>query len=271
MIIDQNTCTHCGLCLKICSRVLLYGTKDGQLPNENACVRCGQCQAVCPTGALRMESFEINTGSLCDRSLLPTPASEKMAILTRRSTRTFQRKPVDESVLADILDAGAYAPSGGNLHPISIVVVQDPAQLDWLRERAWSRLQEKAEQLLNSEDPVLRGKGRYFASFCAVPSSGSAKDRMLFQAPALLLSVGEPQHLREAATTMATMERMVYAHGLGGVYCGFFTNAVNGDPEVQARLGLTGQEEVLLSYALGIPKYSYRGIPPRHPLKIKRL
>jgi FMN reductase [NAD(P)H] len=47
---------------------------------------------------------------------------------TRRSVRCFEDRPVDDDVLEELFDAVANAPSGGNIQPVSVVVVRDAAR-----------------------------------------------------------------------------------------------------------------------------------------------
>ena len=72
----------------------------------------------------------------------------------------------------------------------------------------------------------------------------------------------------DAAMTASAMERLVYAHGFGGVYCGFFTNAVRSDPEIHHKLGMQEQDEILLTFAAGRPKYAFGSLVPRRPLRV---
>ena len=48
------------------------------------------------------------------------------AIFRRRSVRKYRAEPVAEEHLAQILEAGRQAPSGGNRQPWHFVVVRDP-------------------------------------------------------------------------------------------------------------------------------------------------
>ena len=267
MRIDEHRCVSCGLCMEVCPKVLLSGPFEGGLPDDTVCFRCGQCQAVCPTGALELEGLP----TMEKIAELPTAAMELQAVRLRHSVRSFRQEPVEEQVIRDMLEAGACAPSGSNRHPVSIIVVQEKEHMAWLRARAGQLLQERAVLWSASEDPQLRSRGNYFARVCGERPAGAAEDPVLFQAPALLLAVAEPQFLCDAAMTMAAMERLAYARGLGGVYCGFFTNGVKGDEQVHRYLGLDPGEEILLSFAVGRPSYVYRNAVPRKPLKVKRL
>ncbi len=46
-------------------------------------------------------------------------------LTSRRSVRHFENRPVEDELLNELLDAAANAPSGGNIQPISIVVVRE--------------------------------------------------------------------------------------------------------------------------------------------------
>jgi nitroreductase len=48
-------------------------------------------------------------------------------LMARRSVRHFEDRPVPDSVLRELLDVACNAPSGGNIQPLSIIVVRDPA------------------------------------------------------------------------------------------------------------------------------------------------
>ncbi len=47
------------------------------------------------------------------------------AILDRRSVRKFINKPIEPDIVADILEAGKWAPTAGNLNTRSVIIVRD--------------------------------------------------------------------------------------------------------------------------------------------------
>lgn len=47
-------------------------------------------------------------------------------MMKRRSVRNFEEKPIPEKIIEQLLDAANNAPSGGNIQPISIILVQKP-------------------------------------------------------------------------------------------------------------------------------------------------
>lgn len=46
-------------------------------------------------------------------------------IMKRRSARNFKDQEIPENVIEQLLDAANNAPSGGNIQPISIILVQE--------------------------------------------------------------------------------------------------------------------------------------------------
>lgn len=55
------------------------------------------------------------------------------AILGRRSVRAYEAEPVSEEVLHELVEAGIWAPSGGNAQTWRFVVVTEPRRIRQLR------------------------------------------------------------------------------------------------------------------------------------------
>jgi nitroreductase len=55
-------------------------------------------------------------------------------ILTRRSIRSYDERPIPEDILKQVLDAARNAPSGSNREPTRLVVVQDAQRRDALAQ-----------------------------------------------------------------------------------------------------------------------------------------
>ena len=55
------------------------------------------------------------------------------AIKTRRSVRTFTDTPIENDTLHDLIEAGVWAPSGGNMQSWRFVVISKPDQLENIR------------------------------------------------------------------------------------------------------------------------------------------
>ncbi len=48
-------------------------------------------------------------------------------IVSRRTIRQYQRRPIDRAILERLVDAGRLAPSAANMQPLEYYVVDDPA------------------------------------------------------------------------------------------------------------------------------------------------
>ncbi|MBC7113398.1 MAG: nitroreductase family protein [Candidatus Methanomethyliales bacterium] len=56
------------------------------------------------------------------------------AIKARRSVRSYKEDPVPDDLIEKILDAGRWAPTGGNIQPWRFIVVKDRTLLDLLKK-----------------------------------------------------------------------------------------------------------------------------------------
>ena len=63
---------------------------------------------------------------------IPAPEATLELLKTRRSIRRYRPDPVPDHMLAQILEAGRWAPSASNRQPWHFVVVRDQAVLNCL-------------------------------------------------------------------------------------------------------------------------------------------
>lgn len=118
IIIDEELCNGCGLCVTVC--------KDFSLAIENnkvikttkplfGCLACGHCMAICPTGAITIDGRTLSSNDLFDN-----PAKESIAnyeqilalLQRRRSIREFKDKNVEPDLIEKILTAAKTCPMG---------------------------------------------------------------------------------------------------------------------------------------------------------------
>jgi len=78
-------------------------------------------------------------------------------IYGRRSVRSYEKKPVPDEVLKDILEAGRLAPSAHNRQPWHFIVVRDPEIKRKLVFISWNSFIEEAPVLIvGCGDPSSR-------------------------------------------------------------------------------------------------------------------
>lgn len=118
IIINQDLCKGCGLCVSVCKDYGLevINGKVSQAANPIfGCIGCGHCMSVCPNGAIRIEGRFTSADHL-----FPLPRKEDATtylsylnlLQRRRSIREFKDKPVDRELIDKILAAATQAPMG---------------------------------------------------------------------------------------------------------------------------------------------------------------
>lgn len=133
------------------------------------------------------------------------------AMSTLRAVRRLKPDPIPDDVLERILQAAAWAPSGGNVQPWRVVVVRDPElrqTLGDLYRVEWAKYGAGARYLLDSMTGEAREKQQRMLA---------AADHLgehLGEAPAILVFCFNPQHM---AITDADLGRPSVVGG-GSVY-----------------------------------------------------
>jgi len=180
-------------------------------------------------------------------------------ILTRRSTRKFASKPVDAALIERIVEAGRYAPSGGNNQYTHFFVLTNKAVLNELATIA----QEEFAKMEITE-------GMYKSLVNSVRASKKGNYRFHYDAPVLIVTanrISYGNHMADCACALENMMLMANALDRGSVWI----NQLNwlGDNarirEVFARYGLTEDERIYGAVSVGHPD-TEDGLPNRKAL-----
>jgi nitroreductase len=107
-------------------------------------------------------------------------------IKTRRSVRAHTETPVPADVLARLLEAARWAPTGGNRQRWCFVVVQDPLRI----------------LKLASVSPGLMGRPTALIVICSERDSGAGRSRELDEACSLIETGMAAQNIMLAATAL---------------------------------------------------------------------
>ncbi|HJW34850.1 MAG TPA: nitroreductase [Holophagaceae bacterium] len=178
------------------------------------------------------------------------------AIQGRRSIRAYAPEPVTDQQVHDLLDAAIHAPSAMNRQPWAFLVIQDPAQLKVISDRAkayaLAHLDAHAphgfRETLSSPDTNLFYDAGTLILICATASGGFAPGDCCLAAQNLML----------AAHTL----------GLGtcpiGLALGWFNL-----PEAKRELGIPAGYTPVLPLIVGRPR-EHPPKPERHPPEVLR-
>ncbi|MBQ8668132.1 MAG: 4Fe-4S binding protein, partial [Lachnospiraceae bacterium] len=108
IIIDEEKCIGCSLCINDCPNSYLYLENKKAHTHESGCIECGHCYAICPQGAVRMGNYDC-----MDEAVIPMTELDSdillQAMRSRRSIRHFTKQPVEKEKLRKILEAGRYS------------------------------------------------------------------------------------------------------------------------------------------------------------------
>lgn len=280
LTIDEGICTLCGQCVEVCLfKVLEMEDEIVNIVQADKCNLCGHCTAVCPTGAiLAGEEAPIQI----PEQKPVTPEELMVMIRSRRSTRHYKKKPVPQSVIQEIIDAGRFAPTGVNMQSIYFTVVQDPDRIATIQERVLDHLDNKVkgyEELVKASEkdgkPVpedltymVLAKDTYRSM---VDTSRSGTDLIFHHAPVLLALHTDPTGAtpKDDADLMAMcMLLMAESMGLGTCLLGLLNNAATEDDKILELLGLPEGHRLMTSFVMGYPEYSFRKAPGRRPARI---
>jgi nitroreductase/NAD-dependent dihydropyrimidine dehydrogenase PreA subunit len=288
MVLDPQKCTGCGLCIQNCPFKCweMGEDKHARLKKSYVCFSCFNCMIACPKDAISIgQTFDVKDGFF-DTAFpgIKTPLQprdtdgrdtswndiEKL-ILNRRSVRNFKKDPVPEPIIRRILEAGRFAPSGGNNQPWQFTVVTDPellGELEVASQGLWAGL----DGLMADDSKVADlVKTLPVAIFDPRVRNGmgciARKELPVFMNAPLLIFVagngkmGDPElHAGIAAQNMNLVAKSL---GLGCCYAGF-GRSVNLIPGMLERLGYSENWTVHTVLCIGYPRFKQEGIVPRH-------
>ena len=284
--IDSQKCTGCGSCVTVCSSgtiSLINGI--AQVTGESS-LNCGHCMAICPesaitVGAIEPQSICFDTFELDHKYLAPGVSGiQELAriIASRRSCRKYLSKPVEVSLLKDLIKLGKLAPSGSNCQNWTFTVLssrQEVVQCAKMVGEIYEKINIMAEKRFLRTLLKLVGKpelDNYYVNYYPKVKNAinemkiNGRDLLFHGATAAIIvgSQGESSSPKEDAL-LATQNILLAAHamGLGTCLIGFAVKAFERDETAQVRLGIPEQEKIHAVIGLGYPNEKYRTITGR--------
>jgi nitroreductase len=196
-------------------------------------------------------------------------------IFERRSVRNFEDKPVPDTLIQRVLEAGRFAPSAGNNQPWKFTVITDKTLINQVEEACWA-VWDNVHKSYTNDDAVVElvksfGEPLQAGIFDPRVQGGvgciSHKDLPIFvNAPALILMGGNDKMVgpeMQVGICGQNMNLAAISLGLGFCWIGF-SMAINFIPELKSKLGFDDPWRVQSAAVLGYPKFKQKGIVPRH-------
>ena len=294
MAVDEEKCQGCGLCVLNCvTRAWEMGENDiPRLKEGYSCLSCYNCLVACPEGAIYLEEpYHVDNGfwktlphSLPAKPPLPPLDEEgnpteytavEQAILERRSIRNYKDKPVPDTLIRRVLEAGRFAPSSGNCQPWKFIVVTDKKMIDEMDVVIAEAVAGMHNMYMNDE--MVKG----FEPMVANNPTPPVDPRMIIGgfgpiarkevlpslgAPAVVIIAGDMRSIAgpliQVGICGENMSLAANSMGIRSCWVGFFA-LIEQYPEMKKKLGLEPPWTIITSIVLGYPKFKQDGMVPR--------
>ena len=181
-------------------------------------------------------------------------------IKSRRSTRKYKTQDVPEEMLNQVIEAGRYAPSGGNCQSTHFIVVKNKeimAELADLVQQEFARMEITP--------------GLYKSIVNSINLSKTGKYVFHYNAPVLIITANQKDYgnnIADCACALENMMLMANALNLGSCWINQL-KWLNENPVIlgyMKKLGMDETERVYGALAVGYPDTA-DGLPVREPLK----
>lgn len=153
-------------------------------------------------------------------------------------------------MIRQIIEAGRYAPTGGNSQKISYIV------LDKRKEKLESMAVSLFRKLMKTAKPL--------ASFIG---GMEMDDNFFFKKAPLVILIVSPSKV-DGGLVAENMAFMAEANGLGVLFSGFFTMCANTSRKIRKGLGLKKGQKVVTTLVIGYPDVKYHRTVRREKAKV---
>ena len=268
LIVDPGKCRRDGLCVAVCPYKIIQQPEPEAVPalvpgGGEFCIRCGHCLAVCPHDAITLDGTTPESCPPAERDQKIKPAQLELFIRSRRSVRQFKDRPVDRDTIVRLIEIARYAPSGHNGQPVWWKVIHSPGEVsrlaglvvDWMRDFSIRNVRESRMMQLG----LITG------------AWDAGVDVICWGAPHVVLvhaPLSNPTASRDCIIAMTHLDLAAPSFDLGTCWAGYFMRAAAEWPPLQAALDLPEGHRVHGAVMVGMPRYSYRRLPPRNPPRI---
>ena len=274
--INLNLCKKCRLCIEVCPCNIIGLNEKDEVSfireRESICLHCGQCMAVCSSEAITVNGFSYND-DFSDLPLNKINYGNFIDFLAnRRSIRNFKDKPVPDDVITKILHSVDYAPYGAEPEKVNITVINNRKTIESALPYISGFLDDIIKWVDNpvASFMIKRKKGKETFNtiknhLYPISKSGNYKlefgDRITRGAPALIIfhaEKGAEEHTNNSLIYATYSILAAHALGLGATMIGIVPAAINKVKEVRKIFQIPEENEAVISFILGYPRYKYK-------------
>ncbi|MHA1729168.1 MAG: nitroreductase family protein [Promethearchaeota archaeon] len=300
MKVNKEKCTKCGLCMQNCPFKAWEEGEDGfpKIKEKYECFSCFNCLVACSVGAVEIVSTYNATGGFWKTSPYPLPIKKPLEpkdengnptewneiekqVFNRRSVRNYKDKPVPESLIQRVLEAGRFAPSAGNCQPWKFIVLTNQELIAEIEQNALNTIKmaygiytSKNEDIIKNLKGVVEGPPYLPGTFdprLALGGMGmlvrdNGQVGAAFKAPVVILLLADTRAISGPELNIGicgqNMNLVANSLGIKALWNGFVGSGAN-VPQMREKLGIKQPWTVITSLCLGYPKFKQEGVVPR--------
>lgn len=275
--IDYSKCTACGICADICGGGLV-----GVLFKENGkvvidqerhfgCIGCGQCVVICPENCITVEGRTFSNEDIVDFVKEAKPSYEDFfsLISSRRATRNYLEKEVEQEKIDKIIEGVKQAPIGLPPSDVEILVLNGHAKvrefvtdiINAIDSRKWifGSVSSFFIRLFSKEIADLFKNYLYPTALYYVRDLKAGKDGLLFNAPLVMYFHASP-YADPADSFIAATYAMLTAESLGLAtsFAGTSSNFLKHNKKLKKKYNIGMKNQHGIALIIGYPKYKYQ-------------
>lgn len=259
--IDEELCTACKLCMKVCIRDNIV-VEDFAVEVGSNCFECGHCMAVCKVGAITLKSFEGKEDRIIDydpRENILEYDDLFEFLKRRRSIRWFTKKKIDKETFDKLFEGAYYSPSAQNAQDVEFVVLDQ--RLDEFMELVYDIIKVKEDEFFR-----IKEFGDYLKD-----NSTKEFHPLLWEGKQLILTFSSDK--TSAVIANARIELLAYSLGLGGFYSLFILKAdeLNHDKLMEFFPDIDKNKHMYSAFIIGYPKIRFRRTVPHNDIRVTYL
>ena len=284
-VVIKEKCTGCGICAKACPALVIeIIDKKADHVNKAYCAECGHCVSICPAGAVEDPLGSPGDYISCGDGCVPSSDALQNFFRSRRSVREYKDRPVSRKDLETIIEAGRYAPCGGNRPDVHYIVVSDPGEVAKLS----GVVLESVKRMFSLVENIF-----VYWFVCAVIGTENAKtvkfyipvmqyfykiwkehgvDRMFYHAPAIMIVHGRKHDDSipfSCAAGLYQASLMAQTLGIGCCFNGLLQVAINRDSKIRKLFDIPKNHTCYGAMTLGYQKYKYHSFVRRRDAQVE--
>jgi ferredoxin len=285
--INQSLCRSCGICTEVCPNKIIgqNGNLHFKQEREHLCLQCGQCMAICPTKAICIEGLSYEKDFIESSYNKSNYKNFMETLSTRRSVRTFKKKPVSEELVDEIVDSVSYAPFGASPEKMEISIINNRETIESalpLISDFFHGLEKMIENPIKSRFlRILVGKEDFRTiknHLYPIAKGGNYNlnnwDGITRGAPAIITvhaAKDAEAHTNNGVIYATYIMLAAHAIGLGATMIECVPPAINRSKKLKEIFQIPENNEAVMSVIIGHPKYRYKRTIKRNKHSIHKI